>query len=114
MKYRFSIIAPHPDDEFIGCRKFIQQYSTNIDNIIFVTNGEKCLTDIPDLIEYAIQRRKESIFWIKSVTTNCDIHFLNIQDGINILAENSSSDEEIFYLANKKTILRKSITKLWK
>lgn len=82
MKYRFSIIAPHPDDEFIGCYSFIKKYANYIDTVVFVTNGERSAMGFPDALGYIATRRTESTEWLHSLDKNIQIHYLNYPDGI--------------------------------
>jgi len=98
LKYRFSIIAPHPDDEMIGCREFFRNYRNNINNVIFVTNGERSVVDVPDLVQYADMRRSESEAWIKNISPYCQIHYLNLPDGMDIIDYAASYPFQIFSL----------------
>lgn len=96
MKYKFSILAPHPDDEFIGCYRFFKTHGNAIDNVIFVTNGERSVTSIPDMLERIKTRRFESLRWIQDNTNNAQVHFLNLPDGIDFKEFSRLYGGEIF------------------
>jgi len=105
MKYGFSILVPHPDDEFIGCYQFIQRYKTCINNIIFVTNGERSVTNFPDMVEYLKIRRMESQSWISETIPNCEIHYLNVPDDTTTENINNSWTSKLFYNINGQSPL---------
>ena len=113
MKYKFSVIAPHQDDEYLGCRKFFEVYGNYIDNVVFVTNGEKSVSGLPYMLSYIYIRRKESENWIKSVCSNCDIHYLNLQDGLSLDNIMKGYGNEIFQSVNKATIFEFAQEKLY-
>jgi len=79
MKYNFSILVPHSDDEFIGCRKLIQSYGSHIDNIIYITNGEYPVCELPDMISYITVRRQESESWVKNILHHVNFIILIFQ-----------------------------------
>jgi len=95
MKYNFSILSPHPDDEFIGCRKFIEIYGNYINNIIFLTNGEVSVGEFNDMEMYIKVRREESRLWI-SEHTKAEIHYLNVPDNLDIEELNNNKFGKIF------------------
>lgn len=95
MKYSFSILAPHPDDEFLGCRKFIEVYGKYINNIIFLTNGEISVGEFNDMVMYINIRREESKLWLKE-HTNAEIHYLNVPDNIEISELDNNKFGRIF------------------
>ena len=114
MKYKFSIFAPHQDDEFLGCRQLIKNYANCIDNVIFFTNGERSVTSFPDTLETIKIRRLESESWICENIPNADIHYLNIPDGIPIEEVNLLYGANIFEKIHKQTILEHTIEKVRK
>ena len=75
---KYSILAAHQDDEFIGCRSLIYSNLSQISNVIFLTNGEICVNYFVGP-EYAIKRRKEASAWLKSIGIK-NIHYLNVPD----------------------------------
>ena len=100
MKYRFSIIAPHPDDEFIGLRQFLITYGSNIDSVIFTTNGEHPITNFHDMIDIIQTRRKESETYLKKVAPQAQIIYLNVPDGLNMMNPEHNYGSDIFELVN--------------
>jgi LmbE family N-acetylglucosaminyl deacetylase len=113
VKYKFSIIASHPYDEFIGCNKLIKTYPNNIDNIIFLTNGERDVICLQDTLRHIKRRRTESYRWINTVCNNCDIHYLNFPDTIDIMKDHIYGDK-IFEQMNGQTIFSYLREKIWK
>lgn len=77
---RVLFLAPHPDDEVLGCAgtlKLLSSAGTNV-TLIFVTNGEKLYGDAPDGI--AEVRRKEAVQ--SGDLLGCrETLFLNFPDG---------------------------------
>lgn len=104
MKYKFSILAPHPDDEFLGCYQLIKNYHQHIDNIIFTTNGERGITELPDMIAYIMTRRLESSVWLETILSNCDLHFLNVPDAVGVQDLYSMYGYDIFTEVNSQTV----------
>jgi len=99
-KYKFSIIAPHQDDEFIGCKTFFEYYKNNIDNVVFVTNGERSIFDFPDTFHYIKTRREESESWIHDQNPRIQIHYLNIPDGMSLKDFRKLYGKEMFQILN--------------
>lgn len=105
MKYRFSVLAPHPDDEFIGARSLIKRYKNYIDVVVFITNGERSLISFPDMESYIKTRRGESILWLKENAPKADIHWINIPDQLDINSSNTMYESSIFEEVNNSPIL---------
>lgn len=84
--YSISVIAPHPDDETIGCAGLIQQLlgaGKRVD-IIYMTGGGKshsgcCDIDETTLIENRRNLARESAVILKLPQEN--LHFLDYPDG---------------------------------
>jgi len=110
MKYKFSLLAPHPDDEFIGCKKLIQKYGHNFNCIVFLTNGERNPNEFSDPIQYAKQRRKESTLWLKKNLPHTYIHYVNIPDGFAFSKDKDFI--EIFNQTNDKDIVSFLVDKI--
>lgn len=65
------------------------------------------------MLTYIQIRRQESANWIKSVCSNCDIHYLNIQDGIGVRDINTLYGAEIFESVNKGSYFEIAQDKLY-
>lgn len=101
---KITILCPHPDDEFLGCRKFIQSYFSQIESIIFFTNGEFQLKGFADPF-YPLLRRAESESWLDYVGYKNDIHYLNYPDNVSPLELFSKYGNELFEKYNGKNRL---------
>ena len=53
------VLAPHPDDEVMGCGGLLSKYSTNCD-VVFLTDGRHGAQDSSSPIEMALIRKKEA------------------------------------------------------
>jgi LmbE family N-acetylglucosaminyl deacetylase len=77
------IVAPHPDDETFGCGGLITQKIKNGSDvyILFLTNGEKSLSTVPEA-ELIQMRRTSAINAVKllGVSEN-NIHWMDLPDG---------------------------------
>lgn len=101
---RYSIIAPHPDDEFIGCRTFIQTNLEDINNIIFLTNGEICPNEFVEP-DYPLIRREESEHWLCNIA-NLDlaqVTYLNIPDAWDTVQIATGFGADIYLKTNANT-----------
>ena len=84
-----TIIAPHPDDEFLGCRQLLKDYGERIHSVLFVTNGELQTTIIDEpLVQYVLTRRTESENYLNKISTdkrrgNIFSLCLNVPDSLN-------------------------------
>lgn len=76
------VLAPHPDDEAIGCGGSIALYSSQgCDiNLIILTNGEKLYKETVIGLDIAELRRKEAIESSKLLGIR-DVVFLGLPDG---------------------------------
>lgn len=114
---KIILISPHPDDEFIGCKKFLQNYQ--IDSIVFITNGELCVTELPlalennkyrispekDITNYIKTRRRESFNWMEQHSPNISHYYLNLSDGMTSKEIEDSYYNCLFLQNTKQTIL---------
>lgn len=83
---KYIVVAPHPDDEFIGCFNLFRK--NQVKKVIVVTDGgiQTIKKTLPDK-KYIKKRKKESIYFITKYGLNKkQIYFLNFPDGklINI------------------------------
>jgi LmbE family N-acetylglucosaminyl deacetylase len=92
---KYSIIASHPDDEFIGCHQFIKHNADKISNVIFFSNGEKSVNSFVGP-EYAHRRRIEAASWWYKINPKTRVHFLNVPDGINDMEFVSGFGADVF------------------
>ncbi len=80
---RILIIAPHPDDETFGCAGLItQKIQSGADvSILFLTNGEKSLSTVPEM-KLIQMRRASAINAVKllGVSEN-NIQWMDLPDG---------------------------------
>ena len=79
------IIAPHPDDETIGCGGLIAAKRERIVPVfvVFLTDGRLCLgADYPDKVGLARTRRQEAILALSCLGVSEDaLTFLDFPDG---------------------------------
>lgn len=78
---KYVIVAPHPDDEFIGCFNLFRK--NKVKKVIIVTDGgiQTIKKTLPDK-KYIKKRKKEStIFVAKYGLNKKQIYFLNLPDG---------------------------------
>lgn len=80
-KDRILIVAPHPDDETLGCGGVLINYGAQCD-ILLLTDGRKgyLSTDLVDEEELIQKREKEIRFVAKSVNVQ-NLMMLHIPDG---------------------------------
>ena len=93
---KYTIVATHPDDEFIGCRQFILANKDNISNVIFMTNGEFSVYGYKEP-SFAYQRRKESEGWLKHVLPRVNIYYMNMPDAVPLEHLDDYYGKDLFY-----------------
>jgi len=78
---RVLVLAPHPDDESLGCGGSLSLLSTSgkAIKVVFLTKGEKAEPDITDKEKYALLREKEALKALK-VLDITDYEFLRFPD----------------------------------
>ena len=100
---RVMVIAPHPDDEVIGCGgAIIKGLNQQFYDIVYITNGEKgSLTERSDFAEI---RRREAINNWKPYT-NVHLHFMNLKDSDIQLELNSIKKINEIILSRRPDII---------
>lgn len=75
------VLAPHPDDESIGCGGALHQHATNGDRVIvaFLTSGDRGIANLPPTA--AAARREQEADRAAAVLGINDLHFLRFPDG---------------------------------
>ena len=79
------IVAPHPDDEVLGCGGTIlrkRRLGAEV-HIVFLTDGEASHPDVLSAVELAARRRNEAVNACLALDVATDrVYFLGLADGV--------------------------------
>lgn len=79
-----GIIAPHGDDEFIGCHRIFDIAGNNIKHVVFFSdNSLQTAYRDQSTVSYIKQRAKESDDYLNRFAPNCETSLLEIPDGLS-------------------------------
>lgn len=100
-----TVIAPHPDDEAIGCSSFFEKYL--VKKLIVVTDGGiQTIKKTMDGEKYITKREKETLrFALAFGVKKGKIYFLKFPDGQLKKFSTNAIFEKINKLINKEDIL---------
>lgn len=79
---RLLVLAPHPDDEVIGCGGLVAQHldERRAVRVIVATDGAEAQPSADDRDEYRATRERESLRALALLGDHADVHFLRFPD----------------------------------
>lgn len=81
---KIAIVAPHMDDEFIGCHRIFELFGSNIDQVVYFTdNSLQANYRDQSTVAYIQQRISESEKYLDTFSPDCVLNMVEMPDGLD-------------------------------